>query len=108
LGYLGLDVYERETNLFQQDLSDTVIQDDVFQRLLTFPNVIITGHQAWLTEDALKNIAETTLANLTDLEQGRACPNQVTEHNASQASEWNEEEIEMSLLAEQLQKWVPD
>ena len=108
LGYLGLDVYERETNLFQQDLSDTVIQDDVFQRLLTFPNVIITGHQAWLTEEALKNIAETTLANLSDLEHGRACPNQVTEQNASQASEWNEEEIEMSLLAEQLQKWVPD
>jgi D-lactate dehydrogenase len=108
VGYLGLDVYEREANLFQQDLSNTVIQDDVFERLLTFPNVIITGHQAWLTADALRKIAETTLSNLDDLEKGRACPNEVTEENASQANEWSEDEIERTLLAEQLQKWVPD
>jgi D-lactate dehydrogenase len=108
VGYLGLDVYEREANLFQQDLSNAVIQDDVFERLLTFHNVIVTGHQAWLTEEALTNIAETTLANLTDLEQGRPCPNQVTQENASHAREWNEEEIERTRLAEMLQKWVPD
>jgi len=108
MGYLGLDVYEREASLFQKDLSSMVIQDDVFQRLLTFPNVLITGHQAWLTEDALRNIAETTMANLSDLEAGRPCPNEVSAHQASFAREWSEEEIELTALAEQLQKWVPD
>ena len=108
VGYLGLDVYEHETNLFQQDLSNTVIQDDIFERLLTFPNVIITGHQAWLTVDALRNIAESTLSNLDDLENDRKCPNEVSEEHTSQAREWSEEEIERTLLAEQLQKWVPD
>lgn len=77
IGALGLDVYEQEEHLFFQDLSTEIIQDDVFQRLLTFPNVVITGHQAFLTETALHNIAETTLQNLTDLEQGQACPNQL-------------------------------
>lgn len=77
IGYLGLDVYEQETDLFFEDLSNYVIQDDVFQRLLTFPNVLITGHQAFFTEEALKNIAETTIANITDFEQGRPCPNQM-------------------------------
>lgn len=75
IGYLGLDVYEQESDLFFEDLSDAVIQDDVFQRLLTFPNVLITGHQAFFTENALQNIAETTLSNLTDIEQGRPCSN---------------------------------
>lgn len=78
IGYLGLDVYEQETDLFFEDLSDAVIQDDVFQRLLTFPNVLITGHQAFFTENALKNIAQTTLSNITDFEQGHPCPNIVT------------------------------
>jgi D-lactate dehydrogenase len=78
IGYLGLDVYEQETDLFFEDLSNQVIQDDVFQRLLTFPNVLITGHQAFFTEEALKNIAETTIANITDFEQGRPCPNKIT------------------------------
>jgi len=77
IGYLGLDVYEQETDLFFEDLSNHVIQDDVFQRLLTFPNVLITGHQAFFTEEALKNIAETTIGNITDFEQGRPCPNQI-------------------------------
>lgn len=77
IGYLGLDVYEQEADLFFEDLSNTVIQDDVFQRLLTFPNVLITGHQAFFTENAIKNIAETTLANISDFEQGRPCANQV-------------------------------
>ncbi len=108
LGALGLDVYEHEGSLFQRDLSNTLIQDEVFLRLLTFPNAIITGHQAWLTEDALKNIAETVLANLSDLEHGRPCPNVVAAERASHASEWSEEEMESSLLAELLQKWVPD
>ena len=54
VGYLGLDVYEEESDLFFHDCSDKVIQDDVFARLLTFPNVLITGHQAFLTEEALR------------------------------------------------------
>lgn len=64
LGHLGLDVYEEEEALFFQDLSDTVIADDVFARLLTFPNVLITGHQGFFTEQAMRAIAETTLANI--------------------------------------------
>lgn len=78
VGYLGLDVYEQEADLFFDDLSNTVIQDDVFQRLLTFPNVLITGHQAFFTENALKNIADTTIANITDFAHGRIGANQVT------------------------------
>ncbi len=66
IGYLGLDVYEEEESLFFEDLSGQIIQDDVFARLLTFPNVLITGHQAFFTKTALENIAETTLANITD------------------------------------------
>jgi D-lactate dehydrogenase len=64
IGGLGLDVYEEEADLFFEDLSDMAIQDDVFARLLTFPNVLITGHQAFLTHEALTAIAETTIANI--------------------------------------------
>jgi D-lactate dehydrogenase len=71
IGHLGLDVYEEEADLFFEDLSHTVIQDDVFMRLLTFPNVLVTAHQAFFTREALQNIAETTLSNITDFEQGR-------------------------------------
>ncbi len=77
IGYLGIDVYEQEADLFFEDLSNEVIQDDTFQRLLTFPNVIVTGHQAFFTSHALANIAETTLANITDFEQNRTCVNEV-------------------------------
>ena len=77
IGYLALDVYEREADLFFEDLSGEIIQDDVFERLLTFPNVIITGHQAFFTEEALTNIAETTLANMTSFSQNGTCINQV-------------------------------
>jgi D-lactate dehydrogenase len=65
IGYLGLDVYEEEADLFFEDLSGQIIQDDVFARLLTFPNVLITGHQAFFTREALTAIAATTLANVT-------------------------------------------
>lgn len=78
VGYLGLDVYEQEADLFYENLSETIIQDDVFQRLLTFPNVIITSHQAFFTENAMKNIAETTIGNITDFEKGLASANEVT------------------------------
>jgi D-lactate dehydrogenase len=77
LGSVGLDVYEEEESLFFRDLSNSVIQDDVFSRLLTFPNVLITGHQAFFTETALCNIAETTLHNLLQIEVKEACPNEI-------------------------------
>lgn len=70
IGALGIDVYEEEEDLFFRDLSDRVIDDDVFARLLTFPNVLVTGHQAFFTEEALRHIAETTLGNLTAIETG--------------------------------------
>lgn len=78
LGALGLDVYEQEGDLFYEDLSSTVVTDDVFQRLLTFPNVMITAHQAYFTKEALAAIANTTLANIADFEAGRPNANQVT------------------------------
>ncbi len=65
IGALGLDVYEEEGDLFFEDLSQTHIPDDVFARLLTFPNVLITGHQGFFTREALQAIAETTIANIT-------------------------------------------
>ena len=71
LGGLALDVYEEEERLFFEDHSGDVLQDDVFARLLTFPNVVITGHQAFFTEEALEAIARTTLGNVSDFEQGR-------------------------------------
>ncbi|MEM8718786.1 MAG: 2-hydroxyacid dehydrogenase [Cyanobacteria bacterium P01_G01_bin.39] len=81
IGHLALDVYERESSMFFEDLSGEIIQDDVFQRLLTFPNVIITGHQAFFTTDALTNIAETTLSNITAFEDQQPCVNQVKKIN---------------------------
>lgn len=64
LGYLGLDVYEEEAQLFFEDRSDLPLQDDVLARLLTFPNVVVTAHQAFLTKEALGAIAQTTLDNI--------------------------------------------
>lgn len=71
IGYLGLDVYEEEEALFFEDRSSDVLQDDVFARLLTFPNVIVTAHQAFFTREALQAIAETTLDNVTAFAAGR-------------------------------------
>ncbi|XEG71113.1 2-hydroxyacid dehydrogenase [Pseudomonas sp. abacavir_1] len=70
LGYLGLDVYEEEAEIFFADRSDLPLQDDVLARLLTFPNVIITAHQAFLTREALAAIAGTTLDNIGAWRQG--------------------------------------
>ena len=78
LGSLGLDVYEEEADLFFEDLSNEVMHDDVLARLLTFPNVIVTGHQAFFTREALEQIAETTLGNIAEFERTNACANQVT------------------------------
>ncbi|HEX6386807.1 MAG TPA: 2-hydroxyacid dehydrogenase [Anaerolineae bacterium] len=77
IGHLALDVYEEEADLFFEDLSDKVIQDDVFARLLTFPNVIITGHQAFFTREALWTIADVTLANIAEFEQTGTSVNEV-------------------------------
>lgn len=68
IGYLGLDVYEEEEGLFFENLSEQLIQDDVFARLLTFPNVLITAHQAFFTAEALGSIGETTIENVTSFE----------------------------------------
>ena len=70
IGSLGLDVYEEEADLFFEDLSGEVIQDDVFARLLTFPNVLVTGHQGFFTREALAGIAGTTLGNATAFARG--------------------------------------
>jgi D-lactate dehydrogenase len=71
LSYLGIDVYEEEATLFFADLSSTIIQDDVFERLTTLPNVVVTGHQGFLTREALMQIAEITLTNISDFQSGR-------------------------------------
>ncbi len=78
IGALGLDVYEEEADLFFEDLSNEVIQDDVFARMLTFPNVIITGHQAYFTRRAMEAIAVETLANITAFEKGEQPPGLIT------------------------------
>lgn len=77
IGNLAIDVYEEEDNLFFEDKSGQVMQDDVFARLLTFPNVLITGHQAFFTDTALSQIAQVTLKNITDLEQTGRSENEV-------------------------------
>lgn len=77
IGYLGLDVYEQEADLFFKDLSDQIIGDEVFQRLLTFPNVLITGHQAFFTAEAMEQISKITSDNLLMLHRGQSCPNTV-------------------------------
>ena len=75
--YAGLDVYEEEEGLFFEDLSEQILQDDQLARLLTFPNVLLTSHQAFLTEEALGNIAQTTLQNISDFENGRNLSNEI-------------------------------
>ncbi len=77
IGHLGIDVYEEEENLFFEDLSSEIIQDDLFMRLTTFPNVIITGHQAFFTRRALTNIADTTIANISEFETTGTCANAI-------------------------------
>lgn len=77
IGYLGMDVYEHEGDLFFEDLSCEIIQDDIFERLLSFPNVLVTGHQGFFTEDALRNIADTTLKSITEFEKGQPLSNEI-------------------------------
>ncbi len=77
IGALGMDVYENERDLFFEDKSNEVIQDDVFRRLSACHNVLLTGHQAFLTEEALMSISDVTLANIYKLKTGQICENQV-------------------------------
>ena len=77
VGFLAIDVYEEEASLFFEDRSSDIIDDDTFARLLTFPNVIVTGHQAFLTDHALRNIAETTVQSLMEFSSGVPCTHAV-------------------------------
>lgn len=84
LGYLGIDVYEGEDNLFSKDLSGTVIQDDLIERLMSFNNVLITPHQAFFTKEAVEQIAVTTIKNFTDFEMRLPLLNEVRVEKAVQ------------------------
>ncbi|BDC98729.1 2-hydroxyacid dehydrogenase [Persicobacter psychrovividus] len=77
LGYLAMDVYEMEEGLFFNNLSDTIINDDLISRLLAFPNVLITSHQAFFTVEALEQIAAVTLGNIKDFVEGKNSDNEV-------------------------------
>jgi D-lactate dehydrogenase len=77
LGGIAIDVYEQEAGLFFKDLSSTVIPDDVIQRLVSLPNVIVTGHQAFFTREALATILDTTLASVSDFAAGRPLVNEI-------------------------------
>jgi len=80
IGGFGMDVYEHEKGFFYEDHSEEVFKDDLFARLLTFKNVVVTAHQAFLTETALKEIAETTMKNISDFSKGQIPENKI-EHN---------------------------
>jgi D-lactate dehydrogenase len=71
LGYLGIDVYEQEEHLFFKDLSESIIKDDVIARLMSFPNVLLTAHQGFFTNEALEQIVKITIQNITDFENGK-------------------------------------
>jgi D-lactate dehydrogenase len=77
LGGVAIDVYEEEERFFFEDHSADILQDDTFARLLTFPNVVVTGHQAFFTENALRDIARTTIDNITAFERGEPLVNAV-------------------------------
>ncbi|WP_067144849.1 2-hydroxyacid dehydrogenase [Pseudotamlana agarivorans] len=77
IGYLGIDVYEQEENLFYEDLSESIIHDDLLLRLNSFPNVLITSHQAFFTKEAMFEIATTTLENIKAFKNGETLKNEV-------------------------------
>jgi len=80
LGGLAIDVYEQEADLFFRDLSSAIISDDVFQRLLAFPNVIVTGHQAFFTREAISTICETTINSISEFAAGQPLSNEIAAH----------------------------
>lgn len=77
IGFYGMDVYEEEEHLFFIDHSEEILQDETIARLLSFRNVLITGHQAFLTKEAIENISNTTIYNLNCFEKGNECPNEL-------------------------------
>ena len=77
IGYLGIDVYEQEETLFFNDLSESIVQDDLIARLISFPNVLITAHQGFFTNEALEQIASTTISNIHSFEEGVLSGNEV-------------------------------
>ena len=77
VGGAGLDVYEEESEFFYEDLSESILKDDVLSRLIMMPNVLITSHQAFLTEEALENIAETTINNIVEFFNTGKCINEI-------------------------------
>lgn len=82
--YLGIDVYEQEEKLFFHDLSEEIIEDDAIMRLMSFPNVLITSHQGFFTDEALTQIAQTTLQNIDDFEAGKSLVNKVVPFDSAQ------------------------
>jgi D-lactate dehydrogenase len=86
LGSVGLDVYEEESHIFFEDLSDEIIPDDMIMRLLTFPNALVTGHQAFFTEEAMTIIAKTTIQNISDFAAGHENENILRPKNVLRAS----------------------
>lgn len=86
VGAACLDVYEEEGDLFFEDKSGHILDDDTLARLISMPNVIVTSHQAFLTEEALENIAETTVRNILDLRDNGQCPNEVC-HRGGEAQD---------------------
>lgn len=83
IGYLGIDVYEQEEKLFFRDLSSEIILDDAIQRLMSFPNVFVSAHQAFFTQEAMDQIAETTLENLARLLGDKKIDEQALQHDPS-------------------------
>ena len=77
VGAACLDVYEEEADFFFEDFSGHIVEDDILARLISMPNVIVTSHQAFLTEEALENIAETTAQNIVDMMNNNQCPNEL-------------------------------
>jgi D-lactate dehydrogenase len=77
IGYLGIDVYEQEENIFFDDLSEHIIEDDQIMRLMSFPNVLITSHQAFFTKEAMNEIITTTLENIQSYAEGKSLQNEV-------------------------------
>lgn len=80
IGAACLDVYEEESDVFFEDFSGHIVDDDTLARLISMPNVIVTSHQAFLTEEALNNIAETTVENITELSESGSCINELCYH----------------------------
>jgi D-lactate dehydrogenase len=78
LGGLALDVYEQEADVFYRDLSGTVVDDDLLARLLSFPNVIVTGHQAFFTREAITTICETTINSVSEFAAGQPLSNEIS------------------------------